>query len=369
MFPVATLLISVGAIAGIATFLAILMVIADSTIANYGEVKITANEEKEYTVRGGSSLLSTLMGEEVFIPSACGGRGSCGLCKVKVLEGAGQYLPTELPWMSEEETAEGIRLSCQIKVKNDMRIQIPEELFSVKQYRAKCARIRDLTHDIKELTLELIEPETIEFTAGKFLQLQTPEYELTDEPVYRAYSMSSPPSVTDSVEIEVRLVPNGICTTYVHNYLKEGDEVIFNGPYGDFYLRDTDRKAVCIAGGSGMAPIKSILLDMLDKGIDRKVEYFFGAVSKRDLFLVDEMRELEKKLPDFSYIPALSAPQEEDEWDGETGLITEVLDRHLESGEEVEAYLCGSPGMIDACVAVLTKKGVPEELIYYDKFA
>lgn len=369
MFPVATLLISVGAISGIATFLAILMVIADATIANYGDVKIVANEEKEYVVRGGRSLLSTLMGEEVFIPSACGGRGSCGLCKVKVVDGAGQFLPTELPWLSDEEKADQVRLSCQIKVKNDMKIQIPEELFSVKQFRAECVRIRDLTHDIKELTLKLIEPDTIDLAAGKFIQLQTPEYELTDEPVYRAYSVSSPPSVTDQVEIEVRLVPNGICTTYVHNYLKEGDEVIFNGPYGDFYLRDTDRKVICIAGGSGMAPIKSILLDMVDKGIDRKVEYFFGAVSKRDLFLVDEMRELEKQLPDFTYIPALSGPKEEDEWKGETGLITEVLDRHMESGENVEAYLCGSPGMIDACVAVLTRNGVPEELIYYDKFA
>ena len=369
MFPVATLIISVGAISGIAVFLAILMVIADATIANYGDVKVTANEEKEYVVRGGRSLLSTLMSEELFIPSACGGRGSCGLCKVKVVEGAGQILPTELPWLSEEEKADQIRLSCQLKVKNDMKIRIPEELFSVKQFRATCVRIRNLTHDIKELTLKLIEPASIELSAGKFIQLQTPEYELTDEPVYRAYSVSSPPSVTDSVEVEVRLVPNGICTTYVHNYLKEGDEVIFNGPYGDFYLRESNRKVVCIAGGSGMAPVKAILLDMLDKGVSRKVEYFFGAVTKRDIFLVDEMRELEGKLPDFKYIPALSAPTEEDAWEGETGLITEVLDNHLEMGEDVEAYLCGSPGMIDACIAVLTKKGIPEELIFYDKFA
>lgn len=369
MFPVSTLLISVGAISGIATFLAILMVIADSTIANYGNVKITANKEREYVVRGGSSLLSSLMGQSVFIPSACGGRGSCGLCKVKVTDGAGQLLPTELPWLSEEERADNIRLSCQLKVKNDMQIEIPEELFSVKQFTAKVARIRDLTHDIKELTLELIEPDEIELSAGKFIQLQTPEYELTDEPVYRAYSVSSAPSVTDAVEIEVRRVPNGICTTYVHDYMKEGDEVIFNGPYGDFFLRDTERDVVCIAGGSGMAPIKAILLDMLEKGINRKVQYFFGAVTKRDLFLIEEMKELETKLPNFKFIPALSAPLPEDEWDGETGLITEVLDRYLDSGDNLEAYLCGSPGMIDACIAVLSKKGTPEELIYYDKFA
>jgi len=369
MFPVATLLISIGAISGIASFLAVLMVIADATIANYGDVKITANEEKEYELRGGSTLLSSLMGVEVFIPSACGGRGSCGLCKVKVTDGVGQLLPTELPWLSEEERGDQVRLSCQIKVKNDMRIQIPEELFSVKQFTSKVTQIRDLTHDIKELTLKLIEPDSIEIAAGQFIQFQTPEYELTDEPVYRAYSASSPPSVTDRVEIEVRLVPNGICTTFVHNHLKEGDTVTFNGPYGDFYLRDTNRKVVCIAGGSGMAPIKAILHDMLDNGINRKVEYFFGAVTKRDIFLVEEMRELEGKLPDFKFFPALSAPLPEDDWDGETGLITDVLDRHLESGEELEAYLCGSPGMIDACIAVLSKRGIPDELIYFDKFA
>ena len=190
-----------------------------------------------------------------------------------------------------------------------------------------------------------------------------------DEPVYRAYSMSNPPSDKSKVEVEVRLVPNGICTTYVHQYLQEGEEVTFNGPYGDFYLRDTERDIYMIAGGSGNAPIKAILLDMLDKGINRKTKYFFGARSKRDLFLVEEMRELEEKLPDFTYIPALSDPLPEDDWDGETGLITEVLDKYLENGDNKEAYLCGSPGMIDACVNVLTKNGVPEELIYYDKFA
>lgn len=369
MFPVTTLLISIGAVSGIATFLAILMVIADSTIANYGNVKVVANDEKEYTVRGGRSLLSTLMGEEVFIPSACGGRGSCGLCKVEVEEGAGQFLPTELPWLSEDEKQKNIRLSCQIKVKNDMKIRIPDELFKVKQYRSTVARLRDLTHDIKEVTLKLEEPETIDLVAGQFVQFQTPVYELTDEPVYRAYSVASPPSDPGTVELEIRLVPNGICTTYVHEYLKEGDEVIFNGPYGEFFLRDTQRDVLCIAGGSGMAPIKSILLDMVDKGIDRKTTYFFGAVTKDDLFLVDDMRELERKLPNFTFVPALSGPRPEDNWDGETGLITEVLDKYLDSGDNVEAYLCGSPGMIDASIAVLSKKGIPEELIYYDKFA
>ena len=364
-----TFLVAVGAMAALGTALAILMVIADLTLGNYGEIKITVNDSKELVAEGGRPLLSTLMGEKLFIPSACGGRGSCGFCKVKVTSDVGDYLATELPWITEEEKKENVRLSCQIKAKKDLSIWIPEELFNVKEYRTRVEKIRDLTHDIKELTLRLLEPAEISFRAGQYVQFQTPEYELSSESVYRAYSCSSNPSRKDAVELEVRLVPNGICTTFVFQYMKEGDEITINGPYGDFFLRDTERDIVFIAGGSGMAPIKSILSDMVEKGSTRKATYFFGAVSKRDLFLVEEMRELEKKLPNFKYVPALSGPKPEDNWDGETGLITEVLDRHLDSGENVEAYLCGSPGMIDASIAVLTKKGIPEELVYYDKFA
>jgi Na+-transporting NADH:ubiquinone oxidoreductase subunit F len=364
-----TFLVAVGAMAALGTALAILMVIADLTLGNYGEIKITVNDSKELVAEGGRPLLSTLMGEKLFIPSACGGRGSCGFCKVKVTSDVGDYLATELPWITEEEKKENVRLSCQIKAKKDLSIWIPEELFNVKEYRTRVEKIRDLTHDIKELTLKLLEPAEISFRAGQYVQFQTPEYELSSESVYRAYSCSSNPSRKDAVELEVRLVPNGICTTFVFQYMKEGDEITINGPYGDFFLRDSERDIVFIAGGSGMAPIKSILSDMVEKGSTRKATYFFGAVSKRDLFLVEEMRELEKKLPNFKYVPALSGPKPEDNWDGETGLITEVLDRCLDSGENVEAYLCGSPGMIDASIAVLTKKGIPEELVYYDKFA
>ena len=181
--------------------------------------------------------------------------------------------------------------------------------------------------------------------------------------------MSTPPSSRNEVELEVRYVPNGICTTYVHQHLKEGDKITLNGPYGDFYLHDTDREMICIAGGSGMAPIKAILNHMVDEGTNRKCRYFFGARAVRDLFLVDAMEDLEKKLPDFAFIPALSDPQDEDDWKGETGLITEVVGRHIEDAAEAEAYLCGSPFMIDACLEVLLKKGMPRERIYYDKFA
>ncbi len=362
-------LISVGTICAISTTLAILMVIAESTIGNYGDVTITINDEKEITDRGGKPLLTTLKDGKVFIPSACGGRGSCGLCKCKVKTGAGDLLPTELPWLSEEEKKGNIRLSCQLKVKSDMTIEIDPELLYVREFRARVDDITDLTHDIKQVTLTLEDPNSIEFKAGQFMQIETPEYDLTDEPVYRAYSLSSSPSQHNKVEMEIRLVPDGICTTYVHKHLKEGAQMTVNGPYGDFHLADTDAPIICIAGGSGMAPIKSILLDMKEKGIKRSAMYFFGAKSKRDLFLLDEMQQLEKELHDFTFIPALSEPDDSDQWKGETGLITEVVRRHVDDASAMEAYLCGSPFMIDACIEVLTEKGMPESNIFYDKFS
>lgn len=364
-----SLLTAVGITCLITTLLAALMVVADATIGNYGQVKITINADKERVVDGGKPLLATLKEQEVFIPSACGGRGSCGLCKVKVAEGGGDLLPTETPWLSAEEQAEGFRLACQCKAKADIKLQIPEELLEVKAFQAEVASIVDLTHDIKQLQLKLIAPPTVDYVAGKFMQLEVPEYELTNEPVYRAYSISSAPGSDNVVEFEIRYVPNGICTTYVHQHLQEGDTMTINGPYGDFRLSDTGRDIVCIAGGSGMAPIKSILLDMEEKQINRKTRYFFGARAKRDLFLVDEMKRLESALPDFRFIPALSEPDAADQWEGDTGLITEVVGRHIDDASDMEAYLCGSPFMIDACIKVLTDKGMPESQIFYDKFA
>lgn len=367
---IVTLLVSVGIISAIALFLALLMVIADATIGNYGIMKIDINNgSREIEVEGGQSLLKALMDEGIFIPSACGGRGSCGLCKVQVLEGAGQYLPTELPWISPEEQKENIRLSCQCKVKNNLKIVIPEELFSVRQFDTVVDSIRDLTYDIKEIRLKVAPgQEPLEAKAGQFIQFEVPAYEDYKEDVYRAYSMANPPSDHGFVELQVRLVPHGVCTTYVHQYLKVGDEVSINGPYGDFYLRDSERDIICIAGGSGMAPIKAILMDMADRGIERKTTYFFGARSRRDLFMVDEMQALEQTMPNFTFIPALSQPTSEDQWEGEQGIITDVVRKHLSNASNCEAYMCGSPGMIDACAKVLLELGLDEEHIYYDKF-
>jgi Na+-transporting NADH:ubiquinone oxidoreductase subunit F len=363
------LLLAVGVMCAINVVLAILLVIADATIANYGECRITINNDKTVTVQGGRPLLTALKEQQIFIPSACGGRGSCGLCKLTVLDGAGALLATETPWLTPEEQKANVRLSCQVKVKRDLDIRIPEELFSVKQYRAQVVEMSDLTYDIKQVTLKLLEPSDITFAAGQYIQLEVPPYELTDEPIYRAYSISSVPAETGRIELEIRYVPNGICTTYVHKHLKVGDPVTLNGPYGEFRLNPSDREIICVAGGSGMAPIKALLLEMERAKNPRPCRYFFGARAKRDLFLVGRMREFEKTLPNFRFIPALSAPESGDQWEGETGLITEVVNRQVGDASQAEAYLCGSPLMIDACIPVLRAKGMPESNIFFDKFS
>lgn len=361
-------LMGVGVMCAMVVLMTIVILICDATIANYGQIKIVINGEKEITVEGGRPLLTTLKEQQIFIPSACGGRGSCGMCKVKVLDGAGDAQATELPWLNAQERKDRVRLSCQVKVKKPMRIEIPPELFKVRQYRTKVVSLRDLTYDIKEVVLQLPQGETFDFKAGQFVQFEVPPYELTDEPVYRAYSVASSPSVKDHVELEIRLVPNGLCTTYVHQYLKVGDAVTLNGPYGEFFLNESGREMICVAGGSGMAPMKSILARLSEQGSTRRIRYYFGARTTRDLFLMDEMGALEKTLPNFKFIPALSAPEPDGGWSGEVGRITEVMDRQVASVENAEAYLCGSPGLIDASVAVLRKKGMPPERIFYDNF-
>lgn len=333
-----------------------------------GSFPIVINGDKEIRVEGGRSLLMALKEKQILIPSACGGRGLCGMCRVKVLEGGGEPLPSEMHVLSPRERREHVRLSCQVQVNRPMRIEILPKVFKARQFRTRVVRMRDLTYDIKEVTLQLAEGETIDFKAGQFVQFRVPPYAQAAEATDRAYSIASSPSARDRVELEIRRVSNGIGSTYVHQYLKEGDEVLIKGPFGDFYLNESDREMICVAGGSGMAPIKSILLGLSEAGSTRRIRYYFGARTVRDLFLVDEMRELERTLPDFRFIPALSALESGTGWTGETGLITEVIDRQVTPVEMAEAYLCGSPAMIDACVAVLRKKGISEDRIYYDNF-
>jgi Na+-transporting NADH:ubiquinone oxidoreductase subunit F len=363
-----SILLAAGIISGISAVLAALLVVAERYIANYGECSITINDEKQLTVQGGRPLLESLAENKIFIPSACGGRGTCAYCKVKILEGGGPVAPTELPLLEPDERASNVRISCQVKVRENLKIEIPEELFNVREHRGRVTRIRDLTHDMKELRIELIEPDTIAFMPGQYVQLVAPAYGKNPEPVYRAYSLSNPGSDNHAVELIVRLVPGGICTTWVFEHLKEGDEVMLNGPYGEFRLSDTDKEMIWIAGGSGMAPFWSIARHMAENNSQRKCTYLFGALSKRDLFLLDEWREIEAKLPNFTFVPALSKPEPDDNWDGETGLITEVAAKHIADSSEAEAYLCGSGGMIGAACKVLIEKGISHDRHFYDSF-
>ena len=363
-------------IAGISAALALLISITDRIVNNYGEVPISINGgKKEMTVQGGANLLVTLAGSGIFVPSACGGRGSCGECKVKVNSDISPHLPTEVPYLSKEEISENVRLSCQVKVKTGLEIEIPESLFNIRQYEGVVESIRDLTYDIKEVSIALSGDQEISFTAGQYGQIEVPPYGKVKEPTQRAYSMSSKPSEKKRLEYLIRLVPGGIVTTYVHEHLSEGDKLKVIGPFGEFYVRDTDATMICVAGGSGMAPFKSIFYSMLEKNETdkRDIWYFFGARAINDLFYLDEMKELEKQWERFHFIPALSEPQEDSDWEGETGLITEVLDKYFASefseGQPLEGYLCGSPGMLDASIEVMKKNGMDENKIYFDKFA
>lgn len=365
-----SVLIATAVACAVTTVLTVLLLVAEKFLVNYGICTIDINKgSRKLEVPGGESVLASLKSEGIFIPSACGGRGTCGYCKCRIVDGGGPLLPTETPLLTTDEKDSGVRIGCQVKVRNDLVIEIPEELFNIKEYQGRVERITDMTHDIKELRIRLEEPSTIEFHAGQYIQLESPPYPGQNESVYRAYSMSSRPDENDAIETIIRLVPGGICTTWVFNHLKEGDEVKFNGPYGEFRLSDTDREMAWIAGGSGMAPFWSMVRHMKENNIARKCTYFFGAVQKRDLFLVDELSQLADELDWFSFVPALSKPAEDDDWRGETGLITEVVARHIPDGSNMEAYLCGSPGMIDAAIKVLQEKNITDDRIFYDKFA
>lgn len=369
MSGLALVLVSTAVVAATCLACAALLLVAERYLASYGPCRIEINRgSKTLNVEGGKPLLALLTSRQIFIPSACGGRGTCAYCKVKILSGAPPIAPTELTLLTPQELADNVRISCQVKVRNDLAIEIPENLFLVKRFTAAVERIRDLTHDIKELRLRLLDPPEIQFTPGQYIQLEVPPYGDNPEPVYRAYSISSTPSDRGHVELIIRLVPGGICTTWVFTRLKPGDTVAFNGPHGDFRLSDTPREMVWIAGGSGMAPFWGMARHMLQHRIQRPCTYFFGAVATRDLFFLDEFRQLEAQLPTFRFVPALSGNPHDDGWTGERGLITHVVDRHVAAGDDKEAYLCGSSGMIDAAVKVLKAKGITEERIFYDKF-
>ncbi len=361
------LLYAISTTTGLFLALSALLLLAERRLADYGVCQLSINDgELVFEKDGGATLLATLNENKIFIPSACGGKGSCGYCKVTVPAGGGPVLPTETPYLTRSEIRSGVRLACQVKVKEDIELRLPEELLNVKEYSARVANVVVLTPDIKQLDFDLIDPSEIEQRPGQYVQIEAPSPE---GPVFRAYSISSPAYEKNKVQLNVRVVPGGIASTYLHG-LEVGDDVRLTGPYGEFRLsEDPDREIVCVGGGCGMAPMRNIILSLYHRWPDRTCWLFFGCRTTKDVFYLDEYRELAAKHPNFHVIYALSDPLAPDEpWDGETGFIHLPLDKHLKPGAKRQAFLCGPPPMIEAVMEVLKSKGLTDEDIFYDKF-
>ncbi|MCG8450144.1 MAG: NADH:ubiquinone reductase (Na(+)-transporting) subunit F [Pirellulales bacterium] len=380
---------------------------AKSKLVASGDVKIEVNEQKTITVPAGGKLLNALSDAGIFVSSACGGGGTCAQCEVKVHSGGGDILSTERAHISNKEAREGCRLSCQVAVKQDMRIEVPLEAFETKQWRCKVRSNHNVATFIKEFVLELPQGEDVGFKAGGYIQIEAPPHEISykdfdieqeyhsdwdkfdvwryvskvDEPVIRAYSMANYPGEKGIIMLNVRVasppprmpnVPPGKMSSYIFS-LKPGDEVTISGPYGEFFIKDTDAEMVYIGGGAGMAPLRSHIFELFKNlRTNRKVSYWYGGRSLRELFYVDHFREIEKEFPNFKFNIALSDPQPEDNWDGYTGFIHQVLlDNYLAdhpAPEDIEYYICGPPMMNAAVFKMLDDLGVEKENIAYDDF-
>ena len=391
--------------------LVLILNFAESKLLPQGDVTIEINgdSEKNITTRPGSTLLSVLAGQSVFLPSACGGGGTCAMCECQVMEGGGEILPTETGHISRSKAKENWRLACQVKIKDNMKIQVPDEIFSIQKWEATVESNNNVATFIKELVLNLPEGENLKFQAGGYIQIDIPEYHNlsfsdfeieneyhpdwdqykiwdlvanNDEPVFRAYSMANHPAEGNRVMLNVRIAtpppalwndaPPGLASSYIFN-LKPGDKVTISGPYGEFFIKDTEREMVYIGGGAGMAPMRSHLFHLFQTlKTGRKVSFWYGARSVREMFYDEHFKEIERKFPNFSYNVALSEPMEEDNWSGHTGFIHQVLyDEYLENHEdptEIEYYMCGPPPMINACDGMLDSLGVDKEMIAYDSF-
>lgn len=339
-----------------------------STPNNLAKIKISLNDGRQILAPAGRSLFATLRSNGILVPSACGGKGACGLCKVRIHGDAPAIQPAELSALSAAERANHIRLSCQVKSYNDLGVELSHDVLAAREYQGNVLNVQDLTHDIKEIRFAIQPAGAISFRSGQFVILRIPPYGSIRFATFRPFSLASSPAQSDQIELEIRRVTGGIGTTYIFDHLQPGESLSLMGPYGDFWLRESGNELVFIAGGTGMAPMLSILEDMVDNKTARKTTFFFGARAKADLFHLDRMRNLQDRFPEFRFIPALSSPAPDDQWHGETGLITEVIERHVKSVANVDAYLCGSPAMINACVSLLTAKGLPESRIFYDKF-
>ena len=348
---------------GFALFIAGLIIFMDRVINNYGICKIVINDDKEIHGPGGQTLLRVLYESKYFIPSACGGKGTCSYCKLKVLEGGGEILPTESLMLSKAEVKQHYRLACQMKVKNDLKVEIPPEYLEIQEYTGEISSVELLTWDIKRLKIKLGTPDSMTYKPGQYVQIKIPTGR---ELEFRAYSMASNPDDLDEIELNVKLIPEGIGSSFLHKR-EVGENIDFSGPYGDFYLRlDSERDIICVAGGVGLAPLKSIVSYWCAHAMSRNIYLFYGARTQEDLYDHEYFREIAKDYEKFYYFPALSEPNSE--WSGDTGFIHTIVKREIKPSDRLEAYLCGPPIMIDAVTDVLKEKGIPEERILYDKF-
>ena len=401
--------LSTAVFSGIIILLIIVLSIVEAKIASKGDCKIVINDAKDpLVVPAGHTLLSSLANHKIFLPSACGGGGTCAMCKCQVLEGGGDILPTEAALISRKEQKQHYRLACQVKVRQDLKIHIPEEIFNIQKFECTVRSNRNVATFIKELILDLPKGKKLNFKAGGYIQIDIPPYELSfrdfdiekeyhpdwdkyklwdlkarnDEEIFRAYSMACHPAEEGIVMLNVRIatppprdmsLPPGISSSYIFN-LKPGDKVTISGPYGEFFIKDTKREMIYIGGGAGMAPMRSHIFHLFHtlKTRDRKVSFWYGARSKREMFYDEDFKAIEREYDNFSYHVALSDPLPEDNWTGLTGFIHEALyENYLknhEEPEEVEYYLCGPPMMISAVQNMLDNLGVPQEMIAYDAF-
>jgi len=382
---------------------------ARNKLVAMGDVEIVINDDPDNTLKtqAGSTLLGTLAENKIFIPSACGGKGSCGVCDVKVLEGGGALLPTESSHISRGDAREGMRLSCQVKVKQDMKIELPAEIFSVRRWECTVRSNHNVATFIKELVLELPEGEAVPFRAGGYIQIEAPphvvEYKDFDvegefhedwdqfnvwqyvskveEKVTRAYSMASYPAEKDIIMLNVRIasppprmpdVPPGQMSSYIFG-LKPGDKVTISGPFGEFYAKETDNEMCFLGGGAGMAPMRSHIFDqLLTLDSERKITFWYGARSLKEAFYVEEFDKLAAEHENFEWFLALSDPLPEDNWTGLTGFIHQVAhDEYLSkhpAPEDIEYYICGPPLMLQACRKMSDDLGVEPENVLYDDF-
>ena len=384
------------------------ILLAKKAFVASGPVELEVNESKQLKVQAGGKLLGALADEGIFVSSACGGGGTCAQCKVRILDGGGEILETEKAHINKLEAREGYRLSCQVAVKQDMKIEVPPEVFETKKWECTVRSNQNVATFIKELVLELPEGEQVDFKSGGYIQIECPPHtvhykdfviedrfredwdkydvwrytSVVDEEVVRAYSMANYPGEKGIIMLNVRVAspsprapegtPPGKMSSYIFS-LKEGDKVTISGPYGEFFIKDTEAEMVYIGGGAGMAPLRSHIFELFkNRKTNRKVSYWYGGRSLTELFYIDHFRSIEEEFPNFKFNIALSEPKPEDNWDGYVGFIHQVvLDNYLgnhPAPEDIEYYLCGPPMMNAAVFKMLDDLGVEPENIAYDDF-